>query len=87
MLRKAKETKLKLIQEANERLMNEYSWKGMSPLEGEIRKRVGMVFESWMMGDNPPFSEEYLYNPEYFDVLIKNIMDGINDTLYTKTRY
>jgi len=45
------------------------------------------VFEYWMMGDNPPFSEEYLYNPEYFDVLIKNIMDGINDTLYTKTRY
>ena len=87
MLRKAKEKKLKLIKEANERLMNEYSWKKESPLESEVRMRVGKVFSNWLSSDTPPFSEEYLYNPQYFDVLIKNIMKAINDTMYTKTRY
>jgi hypothetical protein len=87
MLRKAKEKKLKLIKEANERLMNEYSWQGISPVESEVRNRVRKVFYNWLSSDTPPFSEEYLYNPEYFDVLIKNIMKAINDTIHTKTRY
>ncbi len=87
MLRKARETKLKLIQESNERLMNEYSWKEESPLESEIRRKVGLVFATWMSPDNPPFAQEYLYDPKYFDGLISNIMDAVNDKTNTKTRY
>ena len=46
MLRKAKETKLKLIQESNERLMNEYSWEEESPLEESGDISNGIAFGS-----------------------------------------
>ena len=87
MLRKARETKLKLIQESNKRLMNENienlgiegGESEVSPLESEIRRKVGLVLATWMSPDNPPFSKEFLYNPKYFDGLIRNIMDAVNN--------
>ncbi len=73
--------------ELNESLINEYSWKEESPLESEIRRKVGLVFATWMSPDNPPFAQEYLYDPKYFDGLISNIMDAVNDKTNTQTRY
>ena len=47
-------------------------------IESEIRRKVGANFATWMSPDNPPFSKEFLYNPKYFEPLIKGIMDIIN---------
>ena len=47
-------------------------------IESEIRRKVGTNLATWLSPDNPPFSKEFLYNPKYFEPLIKDIMGIIN---------
>ena len=47
-------------------------------IESEIRRKVGENLATWLSPDNPPFSKEFLYNPKYFEPLIKDIMGIIN---------
>jgi len=47
-------------------------------IESEIRRKVGANLATWLSPDNPPFSKEFLYNPKYFEPLIKDIMGIIN---------